>query len=446
MIMLKGIGIKIIVIGLLIFGIGNKVAAQNENALGSFTPYSLFGIGDIAKQGSAINRAMGGIGIGVRDNTYINYMNPASITKRDTLAFMFDFGLYQKNTFTTDGSRNAPFNTLNISHIALTAPIYKKSALMMGISPVSNIGYNFADIETDLDIINDHGNVVYTKYGSGYVSKLFMGVSAILFKNLSVGIEGDYYFGNIKHHSDIGFGGNGTSAAVPDHQRKISTGRDNTLKSFGGKIGAQYEKSFDNNILLTVGGTWSFNTKLKGEQVNYAYSLSGVTGLTDTIRHDLYDKSYEIPSELGIGLSIRKRDKWMVGVDYIRQDWTKSKFDDTPGIDFKTAVTNSFRMGVEYIPNRYDVRYYMRTASYRGGVYYDQGYMKIGGNQINAMGITLGMTFPILLSYDIHNAIGISVDIGQRGSLDNNLLRERYVMFNVSISLHEIWFRKLRYD
>ena len=69
--------------------------------------------------------------------------------------------------------------------------------------------------------------------------------------------------------------------------------------------------------------------------------------------------------------------------------------------------------------------------------------MKIGGQQINAMGVTLGMTLPIP---PLYNAIGISVDMGQRGKLDNNLLRERYVMFNVSISLHEIWFRKIRYD
>jgi len=444
--MLMGIKNKIIVIALLIFGIGNMAMAQSESALGSFTPYSLFGIGDIAKQGSAINRAMGGIGIGVRDNTYINYLNPASITKRDTLAFMFDFGLYQKNTFTTDGSRKSPFNTLNISHIALTAPIYKKTAIIAGVSPISNTGYNFTEIETDLEMINEYGNVIYSRYGDGYISRLFVGVSTVLFKNLSVGVEGDYYFGNIRHHSDIGFGGDGTNQAGPGIPRRINTGKDNSLKSLGGKIAAQYEKNLNNDVSLTIGATWSVGSKLRGDQVNYIYAQSSTTGLTDTIRHDRYDKKYEMPSELGIGFSIRKKDSWMVGVDYTRQDWTKSKFDDTPGINFQTAVANSFRTGVEYIPNKYDVRYYLRKVSYRGGVYYDQGYTKIAGKQINAMGVTLGATFPIPTSSILYNTIGFSVDIGQRGTLDNNLLRERYVMFNVHISLHEIWFRKIRYD
>src|SRR5574344_829495 len=56
------------------------VKAQNTDAIGTFTPYSLFGIGEIERQGTAFNRAMGGIGVGIRDNRFINYLNPASIT------------------------------------------------------------------------------------------------------------------------------------------------------------------------------------------------------------------------------------------------------------------------------------------------------------------------------------------------------------------------------
>ena len=38
---------------------------------------------------------MGGLGIGVRDNRYINYNNPAAITERDTLSFMQNFSSSQ---------------------------------------------------------------------------------------------------------------------------------------------------------------------------------------------------------------------------------------------------------------------------------------------------------------------------------------------------------------
>ena len=52
---------------------GFTASAQQTEALGTFTPYSLFGIGEIEKQGTSFNKGMGGIGVGVRDNRYINY-------------------------------------------------------------------------------------------------------------------------------------------------------------------------------------------------------------------------------------------------------------------------------------------------------------------------------------------------------------------------------------
>ena len=69
--------------------------------------------------------------------------------------------------------------------------------------------------------------------------------------------------------------------------------------------------------------------------------------------------------------------------------------------------------------------------------------MNVAGKQINSMGITLGMSLPI---YQLNNAIGVAVDFGQRGSLKNNLVRERYVNFVINIHLHDIWFQKFRYD
>ena len=114
--------------------------AQQTDALGTYTPYSLYGIGDIEKQGTSFNKGMGGLGIGVRDNRYINYLNPASITARDTLSFMLDFGLNQKNFYSTDGDVNSAFNTANMQNLMFTAPIYKKSAFIVGITPYSNIG------------------------------------------------------------------------------------------------------------------------------------------------------------------------------------------------------------------------------------------------------------------------------------------------------------------
>ena len=117
--------------------------AQTTDALGTYTPYSIFGIGDIAKQGTALNRGMGGIGVGLSTNKFINHLNPASIVNRDTLSFMLDFGVEQKNIYNSNGNLNSAYNVFNMHNLIITAPIMKKSALIMGITQFSDVGYKF---------------------------------------------------------------------------------------------------------------------------------------------------------------------------------------------------------------------------------------------------------------------------------------------------------------
>ena len=69
-----------------------------DGAYGSFSPYSIYGIGNISKEGTAFNKSMGGVGIATRNRRFINILNPASLTARDSLSFMADFGLSEGNT------------------------------------------------------------------------------------------------------------------------------------------------------------------------------------------------------------------------------------------------------------------------------------------------------------------------------------------------------------
>ena len=71
---------RVSIVAMLCMVFGVRSGAQTTDGLGTYTPYSLFGLGDIEKMGTAVNKGMGGIGVGVRDNRVINYLNPASIT------------------------------------------------------------------------------------------------------------------------------------------------------------------------------------------------------------------------------------------------------------------------------------------------------------------------------------------------------------------------------
>ena len=426
---------KFIIIALLSLASVFSAKAQTTDALGTYTPYSLFGVGELEKSGTAFNKGMGGLGIGVRDNRYINYNNPAAITERDTLSFMLDFGMDQKNFYNTDSKTNSAFNTANMHNIVFTAPIYKKSALIVGVTPYSNVGYKFRTLETDKELISKYGNIEYQKYGTGSINQLFVGGATNFLKHFSVGAEFIYYFGNVNRYSNVLFS---TEPSVRD----INTGWDYKINAISGRAGLQYFGNIAKNTVLTLGATYRFASNMSGDFTRYACTTSSsqidTVSLVAVPNYDV-----EIPSELGFGFSVKKKDKWMFGFDYVRQDWTKSMFGETSGKDFVPSVSTSYKVGVEFIPNRYDIRYYMKRVTYRLGAYYDQTYININGNQVNAAGITFGMSLPIFRWY---NAVTWSVDLGQRGSLDNGMVRERYAQFNLNFNLHDMWFIKKKYN
>ena len=99
------------------------VSAQ-DGTYGAYSPYSIYGIGDISKEGTAYNKSMGGTGIATRNRRFINYLNPAAVTARDTLSFMADFGLVQNNTVYAQGDIRSGHNTFNIYVFVLSFALY----------------------------------------------------------------------------------------------------------------------------------------------------------------------------------------------------------------------------------------------------------------------------------------------------------------------------------
>ena len=172
-----------------VFLIISVCSSAQSGAYGAYSPYSIYGIGEISKQGTAYNKSMGGVGIASRNKRYINYLNPAAVTARDSLSFMADFGLSNKNTVFSQGDLVSAKNTFNIYDFVMSFPIYRSSAFMVGITPFSDVGYDFSSVEKDPNIIGNTGNVTYDSYGMGSVYQIFASAGATFWKRLSVGAE-----------------------------------------------------------------------------------------------------------------------------------------------------------------------------------------------------------------------------------------------------------------
>ena len=417
------------------------VSAQ-EGTYGAYSPYSIYGIGDLSKQGTAFNKSMGGTGIATRNRRFINYLNPAAVTARDSLAFMADFGLSGNNNVFAQGDRKSANNTFNIYDFVMTFHIWRSSAFIVGLTPFSDIGYDFSSVEDNDQIIGQTGNITYDSFGKGSVYQLFLGVGVTFWKKFSVGAEMIYYFGNLDKVTNMNY----SNASF----RSVNAGNEIMARGLTGKFGLQYEQKLGGDVSMVVGATYRMGTNMKGYSTEYRYAKQ--SSLIDTLRHNvdtLGMSGVRFGDELGLGISVKGGDKWSAEFNYIRSDWRNSGFDNITGFavsgvsKFSSTVSNSFRAGFEFVPNRNDIRYYFRTCTYRAGVYYDKAYYKLDGNNVNSMGITLGMTLPVFKG---HNGISIGVDMGQRGSLKDKMIRERYATFVIGFNIHDIWFRKVQYD
>ena len=421
--------------------IGVSVSAQ-EGAYGAYTPYSIFGVGEIAKEGNAYTKSMGCTGIATRNRRFINYTNPAAVSARDSLAFMADFGLEQKNTIYTQGDLKSANNTFNIHDFVMSFPIYRSSAFMVGISPFSDVGYDFSSIETNQDIIGNTGNITYDSYGTGSLYQVFIGAGVTFWKKLSIGAEWLYYFGNIDKITHMDYSNSS--------YRSVNSGSELSINATTGKFGLQYEQKLGGKVSMILGATYRMSAGVKGYATNYRYATQ--SSVVDTLRHSvdtLANSNIRFGDEIGVGISFKGGEKWHAEFNYLRSGWNNSGMDKAPGFSaigdmkFSATTSQSFRLGFEIVPNRNDIRYYMRRCAYRAGVYYDQAYYKLDGNNVNSLGFTLGMTLPVFRWY---NGLTLGLDMGQKSSTRHGMIRERYAKIVVGFNIHDIWFQKPRYN
>ena len=432
-------------------GIG---AAAQDGADTGYSPYSVYGVGDLYRQGTAYSRTMGGVGIAGRDRRYINLNNPAAITARDTLAFMADFGLSENNYIFRQRDLKTGYNTFNINDFAFSFPIWRSSAMVFGVTPYSSVGFDFSKRITDPTLIGNTGSIEYTSSGSGGVYQIFGGAAVTLWKRLSLGAQAIYYTGNIDKTTYMNFDN--------DSYRDLSSGYILNLNGFSGKFGLQYEQPIK-DLYLTVGATYKLSNRLRGYVTGYKYGVSA--SKTDTLYHHvdtlMNSQKVRLADELGVGISIRKPEKWTFEFNWIRSGWASSGMDSYPGfgnigvtsagapLTFSATASESFRAGFEFVPNRNDVRYYLRRCAYRIGAYYDKSYYKLDGNNIFSYGVTFGVTLPVSKmsgGIPLYNGVTLGLDIGRKGSLTDNMVRETYAMIVIGFSIHDIWFVKQLYD
>ncbi len=423
------------VLVLLIILAGQVLAQSNSDS-----PYSRFGLGIMSQPGFSKNRAMGGVGLALRDNNHINYLNPASYSAVDTMSFLFDFGVMGHHTYTEYEGGTDNFSGGNMDHIALSFPVTKWWGASVGVLPYSKVGYSIKQEDYKENI----GFLDYIYTGNGGISQFFLGTSIELFNRLSIGVNFKYLFGSIDLKRTVSFPFEPAHSVTKIESRTL-------VNDFIIDLGIQYSQDFLEDYNITIGMIFDNKTSISAE--NRILKTNTFPGAPTSIPGDstvidprfIIEESSQkgnivIPSNIGAGLLFKYNNKLSVGFDYYEQDWSNATLFYSNQTFTKS---NSFHGGMELIPDPEALRGYHKRIAYRLGGHYQNSYLKFEDEQLKDYGISFGAGLPLK---NQRSSVNLAIEAGRRGTLENDLIRENYLFLSFSVTLYDFWFVKRKFD
>lgn len=393
-----------------------------ENGMNS--PYTRYGFGQLSTMELGANKGMGGVGIGLRNSNQINLLNPASYAAVDTLTFLLDIGMSLHNTNFAEGGVKMNARNTTFDYLAMQFRLIPKLGMTIGMTPFSNIGYNFSNSQTIRD--DEDGEVITTNryHGSGGLRQVTAGLGWTPFKGLAVGANLSYLYGEIYHYIYNQYTGAEVDTYTKQYQADITT--------YKIDFGAQYLTTFGKNKLV-LGATYQLGHTIDDNGYIINATSTSVNASYDTLQVT----TFSIPASIGLGLSYTYDDRLTLAADYSMQQYSTANFFGYRGTDYHRAS-----LGFEYIPERI-TRKLFRRARYRAGLHYATSHYLIGEHRgPTEYGVSIGIGLPIMNGWNAKSIVNIS---GQAVHVRPNvpgMITENYLRLSIGLSFNESWFDK----
>jgi long-subunit fatty acid transport protein len=400
------------------------------------SPYSIIGIGEMQYYGSATQSSMGQVAQGMRKSADVNVYNAASFSALKYTVIdggvMFSPGTISKGRF------QSSVENYSFSYFWIGMPISIKRSIGMvfGLSPYSSLGYNVSTPNQYPDF-----TAVTEMKGTGGLSRFHFGLGAKLFKNLSIGFNANYIFGQTTLEQKL---------IIPKqfNQSNIAETRRRVVRDMQYQFGAQYHKDIIKGIrkdkyTLVVGSNYTLATNLKAKEDQFVRSLgvggTGYFGDTQYYKNDV-EGFIRMPYTVSSGISYEKKDHWFVNTDVNYTNWSSYR-----EFGRVTSLTNSLGVSVggSFIPNILDYKNYFKRIEYRAGLRYDNGNIILSDTRISTYGLSVGMGMPLGKS---KSRINLSAEYFVKGTTDNNLIKEEYFRFILGLNFSDKWFQRYKYD
>jgi hypothetical protein len=386
--------------------------------------YSFYGLGDINSSRTGKISGMGGAGIALKSEGFLNNLNPASFSTFDSTSFVFDFGLAGYYSSIRSQGENKSASDINFNNIAIGFPVTKWWGSSIGSAPFSTIGYN---ISTFIPVEGKMLDVETQFTGKGGINQFYFSNTFSLSRHLALGINLSYLMGSIIKNEI-----NKLEPFGLDNLYTIRTRHFNNLYySFGLQSGLKL-----NNDNLSLGVTFSPPQKIKTK-----YSVLVLIENADTLenRNEHIDDVL-IPLALGIGVAYKFNSILDIAFDYSYQKWSDANYSMEGA---RLVNSYSYNFGLEYNQKQPLNATFLNLIIYRFGAYYEQTYLMMRNNAIKDYGINFGIGFPVKRQ---KSTINLTMGLGQLGTTSQSLVKQTYGSLKLSLTLHDYWFLKRKYD
>lgn len=403
--------------------------AKNLSAqVSTSSPYSRFGLGDLAGTSFSEYSSLGGGVTSLVDEYSINAYNPATFSFIGLNSFLLSTGGEYENMTINNSAISQITNNSSFSHLAIAFPINNKIGASLGMLPYSNIGYNIDTSDEEYD-----ASLLYS--GDGGITKVYFGSAYKLSSDLSIGINASYLFGGLNKRKKVIY-----------NDETFFNSRSNSqinLQGYYYELGLLYRKTISENRIASFGFTINNNSSIRAKRTDLmeTFEYSGTIEIPkDTFQNFTEWGFVNLPKNISAGISYNEGKRLLLVLDYSSQNWSEYLLFEEQD-DLKNS--SRFSAGVQFTPDYKSVTKYYKRMEYRMGFSYYNTPLQFGNNQLKERTFSIGLGIPVRKSRTQYD---FSIIIGDRGTTEDNLLKENFIKFGLSVTYDGIWFVKRKYD
>lgn len=404
------------------------VLVATANAQNMSSPYSVYGVGEIQDLHPDRSSGMANTSTSLLSTPgFIFNKNPASLIGLERSLAQIDLGIVGKtvsfkgNSITGD---NSSTKDVTIKRISISAKLNNHWASSVGFMPFSYVNYSF-NAQKTVEGSTSTYNGMYQ--GNGGLKQIFWTNGFAIGKHLALGIRPSFIFGSINQIETLT--GGGLSRDVVSQVTDYYSG-------FRFEGGAIYGTKLSKNWKFSVGGKVSSKGDLTS---NKTLTVTEGGAIVEQDKQ-LSDGTFTLPWQYDAGISLTNKGRTTFTVDYTYGDWDKT---NPGGTTWNMVGSERVSAGVQFSNQVQRFGMVAEKSYFTAGVFSDKSYLQVKGQQIEGFGATLG--YGGYLSRGL--AYNLAVEGGRRGTISNNLVRENYFQFTLSLSYREVLYSKGRkYD